>query len=119
MSYRRTKIPLGRPDGRTREARYLRDVEAAMVEHIGEPSFTQRVLITRAARAMLRLAQFDDQMATGKELSDHSGRVYGALNNTLRLALRELGLKGGSAKPKAPTISELVAKYAVLEGRTP
>ncbi len=68
------------------------------------------MLIGRAASAMLRLAQFDTKMSAGGELSIHDGRVYGALNNTLRLALRELGL-GGKAKPKAPSIAEIAAKY--------
>jgi hypothetical protein len=86
-------------DGRSREGRFLRAFEAALERHVGgSPSLTQKVQIRRASRAMLRLELLDEKMSAGT-WSDHDGRVYGALNNSLRLYLRELGLKPAEAKP--------------------
>jgi len=87
-------------DGRSQEDRFLRRVEAELVAHVGgSPSFTQRLLIRRAAKMMLRLELLDDKTKDGA-LIERDGREYGALTNGLRLALRELGIKGREpAKP--------------------
>jgi hypothetical protein len=86
----------GSIDGRSREGRFLRAFEAELTKHIGgNPTVTQRVLIRRAARAMLRLELFDEKMAAG-EWTDKDGKVYGGLSNSIRLIMRELGLKGSA-----------------------
>jgi hypothetical protein len=70
--------------------------EAELTKHIGgNPTVTQRVLIRRAARAMLRLELFDEKMTAG-EWTDKDGKVYGGLSNSIRLIMRELGLKGSA-----------------------
>ncbi len=56
------------------------------------PSFAQRLLIRRTARAMLRLELLDAKMSSG-DWTDHDARTFGGLNNALRLALRELGVR--------------------------
>ena len=94
-------------DGRSREGRFLRAFERQMREHVGGlPSTAQRLLISRLARVALRLERFDEKLAAG-QLTDHDGRVYGALHNSFRLLLRELGIKGAAARP--PTLAEALA----------
>jgi hypothetical protein len=80
-------------DGRSREGRFLRHVESELARHVGgKPNFPQKLLIRRAARAMLRLELLDLKMAEGN-WTEQDGRVFGGLNNTVRLCLRELGVK--------------------------
>jgi hypothetical protein len=80
-------------DGRSKEGRYLTRVERELSAQFGgAPTFAQRMLITRASRAMLRLELLDAKMAAG-ELSAHDARTFSALSNSVRLCLRELGLK--------------------------
>jgi hypothetical protein len=94
-------------DGRSREGRYLRAIEADLIEHAGgAPSTTQKILIHRCARLMLRLELFDERLTAG-ELTAHDARVYNALQNSLRLALRELGVKGKAEK--APSLRDYLA----------
>ena len=81
-------------DGRSREGRFLRAFERQMVDFVGgAPSAAQRILIGRLARVALRLELFDEKIAAGDSLTDHDGRVYGALHTSLRLMLRELETK--------------------------
>jgi hypothetical protein len=97
-------------DGRSREGRFLRACEAELVTHVGgSPSITQRLMIRRAARAMLRLELFDAKLASGN-WSDHDGRTFGGLQNAVRLMLRELGLKA-PAKDRAPSLAEIAARH--------
>jgi hypothetical protein len=75
----------------------LRRVEAELAARVGgSPSFTQQLLIRRAAKAMLRLELLDARTKDGSL----SGREYGALTNGLRLMLREFGVKAAAEKPK-------------------
>jgi len=99
-------------NGRSPEGKFLRRVEAELIAQLGhEPSFSERLLLTRAARAALRLEIFDERLAAGGEITTSEGKVYGALNTTLRMAIRELGLKGGPIAPKTPTVAEIAARY--------
>ena len=53
-------------DGRSREGKFLRRVEAELVDQVGgEPSFAQSLLIRCAARSMLQLELLDAKMASG------------------------------------------------------
>lgn len=89
-------------DGRSREGKFLRRCEAQLITQVGgEPSFAQRLLIRRIARAMLKLELFDAKMTAGN-WTDHDARTYGGLTNALRLMLRELGLKAAPAKRSNP-----------------
>ena len=74
-------------DGRSREGRFLRAAGAELIAQTGgAPSFGQRILIRRAARAMLRLELLDAKMAEGP-WTDHNARTFGGLSNNLRLRL--------------------------------
>jgi hypothetical protein len=105
-------------DGRSREGKFLRKCEAELVAQVGgQPSFAQRLLIRRIARAMLKLELFDAKMAAGN-WTDHDARTYGGLSNALRLMLRELGLKPAPARK--PTLAEYLAgKQAVAADPAP
>jgi hypothetical protein len=54
----------------------------------GSPSFAQKLLIRRAARAMLRLELLDEKMAAGN-WTDHDSRTFGGLNNAVSSASAE------------------------------
>jgi hypothetical protein len=43
----------------------------------------------------LRLELYDERLAAGERLTDYDGKILHALENSVRLALRELGLKSG------------------------
>jgi hypothetical protein len=106
---------LAKLDGRTREARRLRAITGELTEHAGgadRVSVAQRYLIQRTAIDLLRLELLDGEMAAGT-VSNHDARVAHALRNTVRLALRDLGLQAAAARP--PTPSEALAR---IHGRT-
>ena len=87
-----------RVDGRSREGRFLTKIERELVAQLGgQPSFTQKLLIRRLSRAMLRLELLDEKQTAGKELTAHDGRSFSALSNQVRLLARELGLKAAPA----------------------
>lgn len=75
----------------------------------GAPSFTQRLLIRRLARGMLRLELLDEKMTSG--WTDHDARTFGGLSNAVRLLARELGLKSASAK--TPDLADILAEHAL------
>lgn len=107
---------LAKLDQRTREARILHDTREALTEHIGEnPSATARALIDRAAWLSLRVAQMDAKMAAGNAFTDHDHRHYLAWSNSLRLILRDLGLKGTPARATKPM--DAIAYGKLLDAR--
>ena len=96
-------------DGRSREGKFLRKCEAELVAQVGgQPSFAQRLLIRRIARAMLKLEMFDAKMVGGS-WTDHDARTFGGISNSLRLMLRELGLKPDAGGRRKLTVSEYLA----------
>jgi hypothetical protein len=99
-------------DGRSAEGRFVRALEAELVQHVGgDPTITQRLLIDRLIKIQLQLAAFDAKLASGK-WTGHDQRTYGGLLNAFRLTARELGLKATAAKPPslADIAAEIVAK---------
>lgn len=87
---------LARMDGRTKEARFLRDTRADLLRHVGgTPTVVQAALIERAVILSLRVAQMDAKAADGGVLTEHDSRTYLAWSNHLTRTLRQLGLKGG------------------------
>jgi hypothetical protein len=98
--------------GRSREGRFLRRVEFELAKHVGgEPSFPEKLLIRRTARAMLRLELLDAKMASGN-WTEYDGRVFGALSNHVRLCCRELGMKP-SVVDKTPSLADIAARHRV------
>jgi hypothetical protein len=98
-------------DRRTREARLLEEARAALTRHIGgSPSEVERVLIERCARLQLFIAAMDAEAFEAGTLSERDSRMYLAWNNSLRLSLRELGVK--QAKPeKTTSLASIVARH--------
>jgi hypothetical protein len=100
-----------RVDGRSREGRFLTKIERELTAQVGKPSFTQKLLIRRLSRAMLRLELLDEKQTAGKELTAHDGRSFSALSNQVRLLARELGLRAAPAD-RAPDLHDIVAEHA-------
>ena len=101
----------GTIDGRSREGRFVRRIEAELIQQLGGvPSFGQLLLVRRAARAALKLELYDQKLASS-DLTDHDSRMYGGLSNNLRLLLRELGLKAPSPD-RTPSLRDIVAEHA-------
>jgi hypothetical protein len=98
-----------RIDGRSREGRFLAKIERELIAQVGQPSFTQRLLIRRLARGMLRLELLDEKMTAGT-WSDHDGRVFGGLSNSVRLLARELGLKAAPSE-RPPDLANIVSRH--------
>jgi len=98
-----------RVDGRSREGRFLSQIERELVAQVGKPSFTQKLLIRHLSRAMLRLELLDEKSTAGT-LTDHDGRSFSALSNQVRLLARELGVKAAPAE-KLPDLHDIVAAH--------
>ena len=79
-----------------------------MTRQLGAPSFTQKLLIRRLARVMLRLELIDEKSMGRGTLTDHDARTFSALSN--RLTARELGLKAAPAE-KLPDLSDILAEH--------
>jgi hypothetical protein len=98
-------------DGRTELGRFIRDLEAQLVAHVGgRPTITQRLLIERLIKTHVQLDMLDDKLQRGDWTANDS-RTYGGLLNALRLTSRELGLDAASDKPQrlADVLAEATA----------
>ena len=100
---------LGGLSGRSREGRFVTQVERQIEAQIGEPSALQRLLIRRLSRAMLRLELLDEKVMAGAS-TDHDARSFSALSNVVRLTARELGLKAAEPDKPASLSDYLTAK---------
>ena len=100
---------LAKLDGRTKEARQLEATVAELVAHVGgAPSALQARLIDRIARLELYLSKMDQRAnANGSTLSERDSRQYLAWCNSLRLAMRDLGLE--KRTPPGPSLPEHIA----------
>ena len=78
-------------------------------EHVGgDPSITQRALISRAARIALHLELLDERVFTqGRALTEHDYRYYAAWSNSLARMLARLGLEPALAERQPPTLADL------------
>jgi len=84
---------------RTR-ARFATDRTKELTRHLGRaPSYVELVLIGRVVANEWDLRRLDHRLDAGEELSGHAARLRLALENRLRLDLRELGLKPVAPKP--------------------
>jgi hypothetical protein len=99
---------LAKVDGRTREARLMRETRAELTAHVGgKPSATQRALIEQLVQLRLRIATMDRRFAETGETTAHDSRTYLAWANSYSRLLRQLGLKGAAERP--PTLAEVIA----------
>jgi hypothetical protein len=96
-------------DGRSIAGRYLRKIEAELLAQIqGEPTFAQKLLVRRIARGMLSLEEFDHKLSAGNSWTAVDAATMGGIQNSVRLNIRELGIRAAPAKAK-PTLSEYLA----------
>ena len=99
---------LSKLDGRTWEAKLLRQVRADLTAQLGgSPSAAQRALIDQASWLTLHIEQINRNTVGGKPMSEHDSRHYLAWTNALSRTLRHLGLKG--VAQKQPTLPEYLA----------
>ena len=102
-------------DGRSRAGKLLRRVEAELLAQIpGEPTFAQKLLCRRAARAVWMLDELDMKLVEGRNWNACDSNTQGGLSNSLRLILRDLGIKAAPARPK-PTLSSYLSSKQAAE----
>ena len=102
---------LAKLDRRTKEARLLEAARASLTRHVGgAPNDIQRVLIERASRLMVYIETMDAQALEDGTMSERNSRQYLAWTNSLRLTLRELGLKAAPAE-KLPDLRDILAEH--------
>jgi hypothetical protein len=102
---------LAKLDRRTKEARLLEAARAVFTRHVGgAPNDIQRVLIERASRLMVYIETMDAQALEDGTMSERNSRQYLAWTNSLRLTLRELGLKAAPVE-KLPDLHDIVAEH--------
>ena len=101
-------------DGRSREARAIKATIADLTEHIGgSPTAPQARLIKRIARLELYLTMMDARAdQNGGMLTDHDSRQYLAWVNSIRLAMRDLGLEKSALRQ--PSLAEVLGQGAAI-----
>lgn len=102
-------------DRRTRAGRLLKAITADLVAHVGgNPTVTQRWLITRIGMLALRCGQLDAKIIEGGGLTEHDSRTFLAWSNSLSRALRDLGLDAAAAAPQS--LASILAAPAPASG---
>ena len=72
-----------RISGRSREGRFVRQCERELLIQLGPSvTFTQKMLVRRLARALLRLELLDEKAMAS--MTDHDARTFSALSNQVR-----------------------------------
>jgi hypothetical protein len=99
-------------DGRSREGKFLRRIEAELVEQLGgDPTFAQMLAIRRIARLMLQAELFDAKMSSG-DWTPHDSRTASGVNNAVLRALKDIGLKAKAAPAPSVSLADVVARHA-------
>lgn len=104
---------LAKLDGRTKEARLVRQVRRDLLAQVGgNPTAVQRALIERAVQLHLQVANMDRRTAEGRAMTDLDSRTYLAWSNSLVRTLRELARTASATQPKPPSIADYLATRA-------
>jgi hypothetical protein len=105
-------------DGRTREAKFLKAIEAELTEHLGgQPSAVQVLAIRRIARLTLQAELLDQKLhqiwdsGGGVGWSERDTRILTDLHRAIRMCLKEIGMRP-AAGSRPPAIQEIIARYA-------
>ena len=106
---------LGDLNARTRAGKFLKVYERMLIEHVGgDPSVTQRALITRTTRLALHLELLDERaLKHGQGLSATDQHFYCVWSHSLARHLAKLGFE--RHKPKGSTSSSLTKVMAELD----
>jgi hypothetical protein len=87
--------------------RFIADRTSELIRHLGrEPSYPEKIIISRVIAIEFELRKYDDAIADGVELSGHALRARLAGENRLRLDLAALGLR--PTTPKIPTLADVL-----------
>jgi hypothetical protein len=107
---------VGRLNGNSREAKFIKAYEAVLTEHVGgHPSATQKLMITRAARLACHLELWDERtIPNGGAVTASGHNHYIAWANSLARLLARLGLAPTSAKP--PSVADLKREALAARG---
>lgn len=84
---------LSNVDRRTRAGRVMRSVTTELMQHLGDASAPQRLLVQAAALKATRLALMTESLLDGVSPSEGSDHHALAWLNSLRLDLQALGLE--------------------------
>src|SRR5512135_3488171 len=94
---------------RRSRVRFGQERTLALIAHLGrEPSYPERIIISRIVTIEWELLRQDARLDAGDELSGHATRARLAAENRLRLDLQALGLQ--PATPRRSTLAELIAE---------
>jgi hypothetical protein len=114
-AFNRGVLGVSRLDGRSVQGKLARSLEFQLTEYIGgNPSIAQKLLIDQAVKAKLQLDMLGEKLTSGV-FTETDRRVFGALNNTLRLTLREIGFEA-SATNRPPSLAALLADMPEIDG---
>jgi hypothetical protein len=107
-----SSVPYRLRDGRTRDARLVRDTRRRLIEHVGgNPTGPQRLLIERAAMLALRCAQMDADLAAGRAVDDER---YLAATGALARIMARLGMR--AAASRRDTVADYFAARLARRG---
>lgn len=99
-------------DGRSREGKFLRRIEAELIDQLGgNPTFSQTLAVRRIARLMLQAETFDRKMSTG-DWTAHDSRTAAGINNAVLKALKDIGLKSRVSTKPVPTLADIAGRHA-------
>jgi hypothetical protein len=80
-------------DRRTREGRFLKTVTTELINHLGDATAPQRLLVQAAALKATRMMLLTDQLLAGVPLSEGSDHHALAWLNSMRPDLMAIGLE--------------------------
>jgi hypothetical protein len=108
---------IGDIDGTCREGRFLRHYEQMLIEHCGgNPSITQRALISRTARLALHLELMDERaLKDGRGFGPTDHHFYVSWSNALARHLDKLALKRPPGYGRDPDLAAVMAELEAAE----
>jgi len=101
-------------DGRSKEARLLRQMRAELTAHVGgNPSATERAVIERVAILALHMAAIDRKAMEGGTLTELDSRTYLAWSNAFTRTITRLGpARSGAPAPAGSPLQNYMAAKA-------
>ncbi|MEA1649206.1 hypothetical protein UAJ10_09265 [Nitrospirillum sp. BR 11164] len=111
VGYRSSTARLTAQDGRSRNARFLRDIRAELTAHVGTPTAPQRMLIDLIAATALRLLLLSEKIGTDAAPCETDHRYWTVYANSLARSLDKLGLH--ATPGKAPTLKDVLSGRGV------
>jgi hypothetical protein len=96
-------------DRRTREGRFLKTITTELINHLGDATAPQRLIIQAAALKATRMMLLTDQLLAGVPLSAGSDHHALAWLNSMRLDLQAIGLeRKGPALGRVPDLVQRI-----------